>query len=65
MKFDEDEFKKQMNSKVKVILLNYPHNPTSKVFSKKELKFIRQLVIDNPQVTVISGEVYINLNYKK
>ena len=63
--FSPQEFESAMNPKVKLILLNYPQNPTSKVFTMEELQFIRKIVLANPQVTVISDEVYLNLCFGK
>ena len=44
--------------KTKVLLLNSPHNPTGKVFTKKELEDIAEIVRENPNLTVVSDEVY-------
>lgn len=44
--------------KTKILLLNTPHNPTGKVFSYRELVQIAEIVKENPQITVISDEVY-------
>lgn len=41
--FDEEELEKAFNSKTKAIVLNTPHNPTGKVFSRKELESIARL----------------------
>lgn len=41
-----------------MIVLNTPHNPTGKVFSHAELLQIAEIVRENPQITVISDEVY-------
>ncbi len=42
----------------KVLLLNTPHNPTGKVFSFEELNAIADVVRENPNLIVISDEVY-------
>lgn len=47
-----------MTPKTKVLLLNSPHNPTGKVFSLAELQAIAEVVRENPQLIVISDEVY-------
>lgn len=47
-----------MTPKTKVLLLNSPHNPTGKVFSLAELQAIAEVVRENPQLSVISDEVY-------
>jgi aspartate/methionine/tyrosine aminotransferase len=48
--------------KVKVLLLNTPHNPTGKIFSVQELQEIARLSIKH-DLLVISDEVYDELYY--
>lgn len=55
--FDFDEFEEIISNKTKVIILNNPHNPTGKIFSKKELEFIAEISIKN-NLLVISDDVY-------
>lgn len=44
--------------KTRVLILNSPHNPTGKVFTKAEFEAIAAVVRRNPQVVVLSDEVY-------
>ena len=46
-----------------MLLLNNPHNPTGKAFTKDELLAIGELLDDFPRVTVVSDEVYDFLVY--
>ncbi|TDH65036.1 uncharacterized protein CCR75_005637 [Bremia lactucae] len=46
------------SSKTRAVLLNNPHNPTGKVFTKQELEIIAKYVCQYPRVIVISDEVY-------
>ena len=39
-------------------MLNTPHNPTGKVFSREELEGIAALVHKYPKLVVMSDEVY-------
>lgn len=55
---DEEELKKQLSPKTKLLILNTPHNPTGKVFTKEELQKISSIVSQYPQLIVISDEVY-------
>ena len=55
---DLNELEACINSKTKVLILNTPHNPTGKIFSKKELEGISKIVQKHPQLTIISDEVY-------
>lgn len=61
--FSIDDLKNAVNSKVRILLLNSPQNPSSKVFTREELLAVREVVKENPQLIVISDEVYFNLNF--
>ncbi|EGG14159.1 kynurenine-oxoglutarate transaminase [Cavenderia fasciculata] len=60
---DWDEFEKAFTPKTRVLLLNNPHNPVGKVWSRAELERIAEIVKRHPQVTVISDEVYEWMTY--
>ena len=61
-KFDYNELEQSITFKTKIIVLNNPHNPTGKVFSLEELKFIASLAIKH-DLMIISDEVYEFLTY--
>ncbi|MBL93945.1 MAG: aminotransferase [Magnetovibrio sp.] len=56
----QDQFSEAFSAKTKLIILNSPHNPGSKVFSRDELQFITDLVIKN-NTYVVCDEVYEHL----
>ncbi|GLV43831.1 Kynurenine aminotransferase [Carabus blaptoides fortunei] len=62
-KFDKNELKNLFNEKTKMIIINTPHNPTGKVFTKNELQFVADLCI-KWDVLCISDEVYEWMVYK-
>lgn len=49
----------------RILLLNTPHNPLGKIFSRKEMDFISNLVRKNPNLIVISDEVYEYLSHQQ
>ncbi|KIV98149.1 hypothetical protein PV10_01829 [Exophiala mesophila] len=59
---DFEELEKTFNSKTKMIVLNSPHNPVGKVFSKDELQRIGDLALKH-NVIILSDEVYDRLYY--
>ena len=61
--FDGQALRKAITPEVKVFLLNSPQNPSAKIFTRNELEEVRRIVLENPQLVVISDEVYFNLNY--
>jgi aspartate/methionine/tyrosine aminotransferase len=58
--FDPDELKRAFTDKTRVLLLNTPHNPTGKVFTREELTLIATLCIKH-NVIAVSDEVYERL----
>lgn len=61
--FDPDELAAAFTPATKAILLNTPHNPTGKVFSRDELGTVARLCIDH-DVVAITDEVYEHLVYE-
>lgn len=49
----------KVTSRTKAILLNSPHNPTGKIFTRTEMEFIAEaLELASPDCVVLSDEVY-------
>lgn len=61
--FDPEELRRAINPRTRLILLNTPHNPTGKVFTRAELEFIADLCRER-DVTAITDEVYERLTYE-
>uniref|UniRef100_G3SLP7 Kynurenine--oxoglutarate transaminase 3 n=1 Tax=Loxodonta africana TaxID=9785 RepID=G3SLP7_LOXAF len=59
---DPQELASKFSSKTKAIILNTPHNPTGKVYTKEELQVIADLCIKHDTLC-ISDEVYEWLVY--
>ena len=60
--FDPDELAKAFNSRTRAIIINTPHNPTGKVFSRDELRAIAELCHKH-DVVAITDEVYEHILY--
>jgi N-succinyldiaminopimelate aminotransferase len=58
--FDEDDVRRALTPRAKILLLNTPHNPTGKVFTAEELGFLADLAIANDLI-VVTDEVYEHL----
>ena len=58
--FDPDELVAAVSTRTKIILLNTPHNPTGKVFTRDELESIARVAIEH-DVIVVTDEVYEHL----
>jgi kynurenine--oxoglutarate transaminase/cysteine-S-conjugate beta-lyase/glutamine--phenylpyruvate transaminase len=56
---DRDELMKVVSPRTKAIILNSPHNPTGKIFSRTEMEVIAEsLDLAGPDCVVLSDEVY-------
>ena len=61
--FDPEIFRSKLSEKTKLMILNSPHNPTGKCFTLEELNQITEVLIDFPNIVVISDEVYDFLTF--
>jgi N-succinyldiaminopimelate aminotransferase len=60
--FEEAELEAAFGPKTRVVVVNTPHNPTGKVFSRSELEFISSLCARH-DVVALTDEVYEHLVY--
>ena len=60
--FDPQELRSTFNDKTKAIIITTPHNPTGKVFSREELRFIADLCIEH-DVLALTDEIYEHIWY--
>jgi kynurenine aminotransferase len=59
---DMKELEAAINEKTRMIVLNSPHNPIGKVFSREELQAIGDLCVKH-NIIILSDEVYDRLYY--
>jgi len=57
-KINIKDLKSKISSKTKFIIINSPNNPTGRVMSKEELLQIADLVRENPNINILSDEIY-------
>ena len=60
--FDAAELRAAFNARTRAIILNTPHNPTGKVFTRSELELIRDLCVEF-DVLAITDEIYEHILY--
>jgi aspartate/methionine/tyrosine aminotransferase len=60
--FDPDALRSAFTRKTRAIVVNTPHNPTGKVYSRSELELIAQLCIEHEAIA-ITDEIYEHLVY--
>src|SRR3989440_5553454 len=61
--FDPAELERLLSPKTKLLILNYPHNPTGGCLTKQELEQIAAVLKKHPQVWVYADEIYSRLAY--
>ena len=59
---DEGALRAAFGPKTRAVLLNTPHNPTGKVFTREELELVAELAHEHDAI-VISDEVYEHLSF--
>ncbi len=59
---DIEEIKKKITPKTKLLILNTPHNPTGKMFSREQLLQLAELALEN-DFYILSDEIYEKLVY--
>ena len=62
--FDPAELEKLLNEKTRLLILNYPHNPTGGNLGRRELEQIAAILKKHPQVWVYADEIYSRLSYQ-
>jgi aspartate aminotransferase len=61
--FDPNELERLITPRTKLLILNYPHNPTGGLLSRSELESIAVILKRHPQVWVYADEIYSRLVY--
>lgn len=59
---DEESWKDAFSKDSRAVIINTPNNPTGKVFSKDELRFIADLCIEH-DVIAVTDEIYEHILY--
>jgi len=61
--FDVSELERLITPRTKLLILNYPHNPTGGTLTRKDLETIASMLARHPQVWVYADEIYSRLSY--
>ncbi len=61
--FDPAELEKLITPKTKLLVLNYPHNPTGGLLNRSSLEQIAKILQKHPHVWVYADEIYSRLCY--
>ena len=62
-KLTADELRKAITPASRLFIFSSPCNPTGAVYSKQELKSLADVLVEFPDITVISDEIYEYINF--
>ncbi len=62
-KVTPEQLKSVLTPKSKLLILNSPSNPTGSVYSKSELEALAAVILEHPNLLVLSDEIYEKLIY--
>ena len=58
-----EQLKKAITSKTKMIIFSTPCNPSGSVYNKEELKALAEVIVQYPDLYIISDEIYEYINF--
>ena len=56
-----EQIKQAITNKTKAIIINSPNNPTGMYTKEETLEKISRVLVQHPQITIISDEIYEHL----
>lgn len=62
-KFTPEQFRTAITPKTKMMMFSSPCNPTGTVYTKEELRALADVVKENPNIIVMSDEIYEHINF--
>ncbi|WP_341906360.1 pyridoxal phosphate-dependent aminotransferase [Fluviicola taffensis] len=62
-KFTPEQFRTAISPKTKMMMFSSPCNPTGTVYTKEELRALADVVKENPNLIVMSDEIYEHINF--
>lgn len=55
---DWEKVKDHITTKTRMIVINYPHNPSGAILTENDINALKKILEDNPQILILSDEVY-------
>ena len=59
--FNVEDLERLVSKRTKLLILNYPHNPTGGCLTRKDLEAVARVLEKHPQVWVYADEIYSRL----
>ncbi len=64
-KITPEDLQKAITPKTKMMIYSSPCNPSGSVYSKEELRRLADVLIQHPNIIVVSDEIYEHINFEK
>ncbi len=58
-----EALEENVSEKTKLLIINYPNNPSGRLLSYEEAEILEQFLLDHPKIFLISDEIYERLIY--
>jgi aspartate aminotransferase len=62
-KITADQLKNAISDKTKLMIYSSPCNPSGSVYLKEELRSLADVLVNHPEIIVISDEIYEHINF--
>lgn len=62
---DWNKVEEAISAKTKMLIINNPHNPSGKVFTKKDIQALKNILLKHEQVFLLSDEVYEYISFEQ
>lgn len=62
-KITPEDLRKAITPKTKMMIYSSPCNPSGSVYSKEELRALADVLLDYPEIIVVSDEIYEHINF--
>ncbi|MEE9256434.1 MAG: pyridoxal phosphate-dependent aminotransferase [bacterium] len=62
-RFSADDLRSRVTDRTRLLILNYPHNPTGGTLTREDLEMIAGIAIEN-DIVVLSDEVYAHMLFE-
>ncbi len=62
-KITPEQLKKAITPKTRLLMISTPCNPTGSVYSKAELNALAEVIVQYPELYILSDEIYEHINF--
>lgn len=60
-----EALEEKATDKTRLMIINYPNNPTGRILHRDELDVLTQFLLQHPQIVLLSDEIYERITYDR